>query len=390
MTEEENQSDSNIQEKDKKRKNLSKIWSFCPGCGDKIPENKKFRYCMGCGLDLVYLAEHKEFPPEDPDRIKEEALEYPPYEIPSYQDAYSKYPSPHKSFSYAYKRRPVRQSNEELMIDKDRELWGVIPNLGITFLAYLAMVFVGAFLVLAIIPVGIDIDAMYDFVMNPYFIILSSLIELIFIVIPVLYVGRFLREPTLKNRLNLLGFTREEYDNVGVLKEVGIGFGFALFGIMLVGSVSLAMESLIQLLGFPVVYGDISSDVTAFINQADILALILLIIVMLVVIGISEEILFRGFMQKGFVRSFGNKAGIIITAIIFTMVHVYVIFGYALESPTTFAVMFLLMFFPYLAISLMLGLLFHWRDENLIAVIVAHGVYDALTIVLAWLYFNIY
>ena len=393
MTDKENQDDlgsidSNSQEKDKKFMILSKIWKFCPSCGDEIPENKKFRYCMGCGLDLIYLAEHKEFPPEDPERVKKVAY-YPPYEIPDPSDSY-KYPRPHGSFSHAYKKRPIRKTKEELLKNNDQELWGVIPNLGITFLAYIAMVFIGAFLVVAIIPMGMPLDQIYDFVLSPYFIILSTLIELVFILFPVLYVGKYLREPTFKNRLNLLGFSTEEYDNVGVLKEIGIGFGFALFGIMLVGSVSLAMESLVELLGFQIVYGDFSSDVTAFINQADILALILLIIVMLVVVGISEEVLFRGFMQKGLVRSFGNKAGIIITAIIFTMVHVYVVFGYVLESPTTFIIMFLLLFFPYFAISLMLGLLFHWRNENLIAVIIAHGVYNALTIMLAWMYFNIY
>ena len=105
--------DSEIEEKEKKLMDLSKIWNFCPSCGDKIPKNKKFRYCMDCGLDLIYLVEHKEFPPEDPNRIKK--TEYPPYEIP-YDEIFNQgsYPSPHyKSYSYAYKKRRVRKSNAQ-------------------------------------------------------------------------------------------------------------------------------------------------------------------------------------------------------------------------------------------------------------------------------------
>ncbi|MBY8986377.1 MAG: CPBP family intramembrane metalloprotease, partial [Candidatus Lokiarchaeota archaeon] len=99
-------------------------------------------------------------------------------------------------------------------------------------------------------------------------------------------------------------------------------------------------------------------------------------------------ILFRGFMQKGLVRSLGDRWGIIITAIIFSLIHLLGIFLVALESPDLFIILFLLSFTPYFAISLMLGWLYHWRNENLIAVMITHGVYDVLVIVMTYLLYG--
>ncbi|MFX0138471.1 MAG: hypothetical protein ACFFDN_32815, partial [Candidatus Hodarchaeota archaeon] len=44
--------------------------------------------------------------------------------------------------------------------------------------------------------------------------------------------------------------------------------------------------------------------------------------------------------------------------------------------------------FPYLAISLLLGYIFYWRNENLIAVIITHGLYNSLTILIAVFFFS--
>ena len=65
---------------------------------------------------------------------------------------------------------------------------------------------------------------------SPYFLILTSLVEFILILIPVRYVGKYLKQPTMKNRFALLGFSTEEFERAGVLKEVFIGIGFAILG----------------------------------------------------------------------------------------------------------------------------------------------------------------
>jgi membrane protease YdiL (CAAX protease family) len=110
---------------------------------------------------------------------------------------------------------------------------------------------------------------------------------------------------------------------------------------------------------------------------------------MILIIGTSEEVLFRGFLQKGLVRSLGKTWGLLVTALIFSSIHLIGIFLYP-GSITSFIVSFLLNFFPFFAISLLLGLLYSWRKENLIAVMITHGVYNALTVILAFLVFNFF
>ena len=95
-------------------------------------------------------------------------------------------------------------------------------------------------------------------------------------------------------------------------------------------------------------------------------------------------------MQKGLMRSLGNKAGLIITAFIFAGIHVLGVFLMLLETPLLLLISFLLSFIPYFAISLLLGFIYYWRQENLVAVVITHGVYNALTILLAFFVYNIF
>ena len=224
------------------------------------------------------------------------------------------------------------------------------------------------------------------------FIILTSIVELILILFPVYYVGNYLKKPTIKNRFRLLGLSTKRLDNFGITKEIIIGIIFAVVGIFLVGVASLVTEFLLEaLFGVQIISAeDIpTSDIDFVISSADLFAIIMLVVVMITVVGTSEEILFRGFMQKGLVRQLGETWGILITAFIFAIIHLITLVFVAISSPLTFAILFILMFVPYFAISLMLGLLFRWRDQNLIAVIICHGLYNSLTVIISFIYYGV-
>ena len=151
------------------------------------------------------------------------------------------------------------------------------------------------------------------------------------------------------------------------------------------------MEILLELIYGVEIIRDIAgsgSEIDAIFFTSDLLILILLMITMVLIVGTTEEILFRGFMQKGLVRRVGVKWGIFITAIIFTFIHLLSIFLLYPIFSLSFVVAFFISFVPYIAISLLLGMLYHYRKENLIAVMVTHGLYDALTILLVFIIYN--
>jgi len=339
-----------------------KKWQYCPGCGIKLPPIQNLKFCMKCGLDIDYIRTHKKL-------------------------------SPHqlKQFSHTY--QPIRYGREKFSIDellnqKDRQIWNIGASIGIPIIAFAIMTFLGSGILIIIVLTNFNLSYLEDLATNIYFVVLSSLLELIFIIFPAIYVGKYLKKPTLTNRLKLLGFTTKGYDKIEILKEVLLGLGFAVVGVFLVFGVTVIMDIIYfnnQMMP--------ADEVDMMIANTDAFGLFLIVLVMILVVGTSEEVLFRGFMQKGLVRSeLGEKWGIFITALIFALIHllIYIIaFIFGEISLSTFIASFLYAFFPYMAISLLLGLLFRWRNENLIAVMITHGVYDAILLILVFLIYYV-
>ncbi len=375
-----------LNEVEKKAPSKKKInWSFCPSCGNKLPKIDSLKFCTRCGIDLQYLKEHKTLPSHQQPRTYTRYESYPNY--PQYSQA-SRYP-----VTYGRYRPLVEKiSDEDLTNTKNRKLWGKLASIGIPLAGFgvMNLLAVGFIILLAIFT--LDYESLYNLATSDLFIILTSLFELILIVFPLIYVRKYIQRPNLKNRLILLGFTSRGYDRIKIFKEVLLGLSFAVIGVFLVAFSSIATELMLEnFFNVQIITdsGDFpTDDVDVIISGTDILGLVLITAMMLLVVGTTEEILFRGFMQKGLVRNLGERWGIIITAVIFASIHLITLFFITLDSPLEFFIIFVLMFVPYLSISFLLGLLFKWRDENLIAVVITHGVYNSITIIISFLAYN--
>jgi membrane protease YdiL (CAAX protease family) len=363
--------DKEHQIKDKKQESPDSDWTFCPICGHRLPKIQNLKFCMKCGTNVKYIKENQRLPTTQNSN---------PYKS---QVSPRKYQPPPISFG------PPKMSDKELTNNKEYKLWGTLHSIGIPLGAFLLMNFILGGLLAFFTFITLDSEVVYDLISNSYFLSLISLFELLFILVPVIYVKKYLENPSFKNSLILLGFTSRGYDRRRISKEILIGLSFAVVGVFLVASVSILLEFILEF-AFNIEIVQDSSEVSGLVLPMDIPSLILFAIVMILVIGTSEEVLFRGFMQRGLVRSLGKKWGIILTAFIFSMIHLIGIFFFALDSPVVFLISFIISFIPYFAISLTLGYLFYWREENLIAVVIMHGVYDALTIVLAYLIYVVF
>lgn len=339
-------------------------WDYCPSCGIKLPNIEVVKFCVNCGLDLVYVKEHKTLPPQQA--------------IPTYVS--------HTD----YKSYRAVLSDDEILYTKGRRLWGNLPSIGFPLLAFIIMNGLILGILFALILILPSIDLVLSIINNPFFIVLATLAELILILIPIWYIKKYLNNPSLENRLTLLGFTTKGYDRNKIFKEVLIGIAFAFVGILVVVGASIGIELFLRyVFGVRIIHEGAGNDVEVIISGMDVLVLILIILMMIFIVGPCEEILFRGFMQRGLVRTLGDTWGIIITAIFFAGIHLVGLIFYIL-NPIVFIILFIYLFAPYIAISIMLGLLFRWREENLVAVIVTHGVYNSITILIAFLFMVFY
>jgi membrane protease YdiL (CAAX protease family) len=346
-------------------------WEFCPNCGYKLPKLKDLKFCVSCGIDLLYLKEHKKMP--EMFIINEQVGT----------------PITHEQY-YGFKEASYKKlASEDLPGYSETKLWSGGASIGLTIASYFLMTFGAVIIIFIMLLASLPSIDMLELISNPYFLIISSLTEILLIVLPLWYVGRYLEVPSLKNRFGLLGVTIKGLSKkLGFFKEILIGIAFAIVGILLVLGVSFLIEVLLEFIFGVDILRNVASgsgDIQIIIASSDITALILIMIVMIFVIGTSEEILFRGFLQKGLVRKVGQPWGIMIAALIFTSVHVFDSFLLYPIGSLYFILSFLLTFCPYFAISLLLGLIYYWRKENLIAVMLTHGLYDALTILMVFL-----
>ncbi len=343
-----------------------KEWTFCPSCGFKLPEIDRQKFCIKCGVDLEYIKSN----------------------VISHQ------PSAPEVSTYPYRSEwdEKKIADEDILNLGEKQLWSSFYSIGIPILAFILMISLTTIIISFFFPFVSNLEELTALMFNPYLVAILSFTELIFLLVPVYYVGKYLQNPKFNNRLTLLGFTLKGNDNFKPIKEVFIGLGFAVVGILLVFLVSFLIEIILELiLGVDIVFtgGGSLNEIDIILANSDILALIFLAIIMISIVSTSEELLFRGFMQKGLVRTVGKYGGLIITAVLFSLIHLIGIFQIGNATPIDYLISFLVNFFPYFALSLLLGFLFYWRKENLIAVVIMHGFYNAITIIIAYIYFSL-
>ena len=328
-------------------------WQFCPNCGENIKSFSFNKKCIKCGLNLKYS-----------------------------KDCGNKFPI--KS-SLSLENRV--QSKNLVSIDNNVS-WNSDISIALPIILVLLSGILSSSVGIFILLYSFDVYFFASLATNPYIFALISLFGLVYLIIPLIYIGNYLKNPTLRDRLYLLGFSVRDFKDERIKKTaieiiigsiLGIVFYFIVFTISNLTDIVFPINEIIE-----------SNPGLAEQSIAtDLPSLILLIIVMILVVGPTEEVLFRGFMQKGLIRSrLGKVAGIIITAIIFSLIHlqpflVFLVGGYI--EFNEFITLSLNIFFPYLTISLLIGLLFHLRKENLIAAILSHGVYDAMVILAAFI-----
>ena len=97
--------------------------------------------------------------------------------------------------------------------------------------------------------------------------------------------------------------------------------------------------------------------------------LVAMVALSLVLVGPCEELAFRGFVQRGFENSFGKRWGLLVSSVLFGLLH-------GLNTP--YAVV------PVFVVGLVLGYVWQRTGGNTTATALMHGVYDSIVIVTAY------
>jgi membrane protease YdiL (CAAX protease family) len=146
------------------------------------------------------------------------------------------------------------------------------------------------------------------------------------------------------------------------LKMIAIASCAAVFILFLAGYISLAEET---------VFGPDpdAESVTEVLLPRNSLQLIALIGLSLAVVGPAEELAFRGFVQRGLENSFGKGTGLVVASVLFGLLHGF---------NSLWAIL------PVTVVGLFLGYIWQKTDGNTVASAWMHGLYDAITIAIAF------
>lgn len=220
------------------------------------------------------------------------------------------------------------------------------------------------------------------YVAGPEFLVFITLAELGLLVGPLLllkYRGRSIKE---------LGFDFE--DKKEVRNDVIVG---ALGGsLMMIISFAVSLITSYTLEGLYSPIDIYLSRLFSSVNDASFMSIyfyqyILLVLSMILLVAPCEEISTRAFLQQGLENGFGRWAGLIVTAIIFSALHIFLYptnAGGLGFPPYVGSISAILAIPSYLALSFTLGILLQVRKYRIITTITAHAFY---MIILVSIYF---
>jgi len=109
--------------------------------------------------------------------------------------------------------------------------------------------------------------------------------------------------------------------------------------------------------------------VSELMMPRDSLQLIAMIVLSLVLVGPCEELAFRGFVQKGFGNSFGKTKGLLISSVLFGLLH---------GLNTLYAIV------PAFVAGLVLGYVWQKTGGNTTASALMHGINNSISFAIAY------
>lgn len=178
--------------------------------------------------------------------------------------------------------------------------------------------------------------------------------------------------PLLETTMLTVTFLFVRYKGVN-LKELGFKrASLKTFGLAAIAAVPLSFAQLAAALILVAAFGS-SPNIEALyemVTARDLLQLIAFILIVFAFVAPVEELVFRGFIQKGGENSFGKLNGLLMASVLFGLSHL-------IWDPQSAVTGFVL--------GLVLGYVWQKTDGNTTATTVTHGIYNAAFWILLYL-----
>jgi len=248
---------------------------------------------------------------------------------------------------------------------KKKKNWRILTGFTISLFTYFCIITVSLIILLGFsFLTNIDPES----IQVSFFVSFSSLL---FLIIPIFWIQKYYPGVlSIKQRFSELGIPLERYSKKELIREILLGFLLGLIAVFLVLLLQLISYYLIKLIFNVDIYNYLEAiQFEGFMIQIpnNVFELILFILMMSFLIGLPEEIMFRGFVQRSFEGSLTKPAALLLNAVYFSIFHIYL---YLLQP-----MIFFFLVIPYLGLSILLGLIRNWRGD-IIATIIVHVIYN--------------
>ena len=317
----------------------------CPKCQHQYHLDKKLIFCEQCGHQLV---EDHAMPAPTP----------PPKDNP-----------PSGASEAIYSPPPIRL--------RRRGRWNFFAGIWLPIATF------GVIFIFQIIVVVISLSFTGEMDQTPFLNFIMAGFSLFFLLSAVWKIQPYSSgKLSFRERMGELGLPAKKYSQKDLTREILLG--------VLIGICMVFIAILLQIVGgwlvkqlfgvnIDVIMGNPQFEEYMLKPPASFGELSLFLLTMLLFIGVPEEIMFRGFVQRSFETKLKKRAALLLTAIFFSLFHIFVL----ILIPAIFFFLFL----AYLGISIILGMVRNWRGD-LYACVAAHIVYNIIQTLLIYIIFN--
>ncbi len=316
---------------------------YCPVCHFPSEINVNPKFCTNCGYS---------FP-----RNSEGFLKINPHRIASRENIQTTIPQSFQDSSYSRIKGRT---------------WGFWPGF---IMPIVSIIIIGLAQIILILLFPNNLTSMAS-------TFITSTVSVGFFFIPLFWVKRYYREPlSWQERLKELWLPLKKYQKTHLAREillgVVLGLGMQLAILLIQPLAAWLVEKLFHLNVYTLLESDVFAQFQLSIPN-NIWEMLAFILMMVLFVGLPEEIMFRGFVQRSFETKLNKGGALLLTATFFALFH---IISFVIYQPVFF---YLLL--NYLFLSICLGLVRNWRGD-VVATASAHTVYNIIQTLLLYFIF---